>query len=146
MSEEANPKGKGSKVPANATTGADSIVPLLLATIGNPIIDFRKMATMDELGRTESSLEHRFRKWRQKGREIVLENPEHAGALGTSNAGVATSKESRAPARKGASDIGKVVIDQAGAEVEEDETDEEARAVKQEPDETVISTISTRLA
>ena len=144
MSTIANPKGKGGKASTNAND-ADTIMPLLFATIGNPTISFKKMAAMDELGRTESSLEHRFRKWRQKGREIAAGNPEHAGTLGLSTSGTATTKKPRAPAKKGASDRGKGPIEQAGVEDEENETDEDARAVKQEPDEMVISTTAYSL-
>ncbi|CAD6591317.1 MAG: hypothetical protein ASARMPRED_005307 [Alectoria sarmentosa] len=132
MSTEASPKGKGGRAPVNANNDADSIMPLLFATIGNPTISFKKMAAMDELGRTESSLEHKFRKWRQKGRGIAAENPENAGTLGTVSAGAATAKKPRAPAKKAANGRGKGLVKQADVEDEEDEIDEEACAVKQE--------------
>lgn len=138
MSTEASPKGKGPRAPANANNDADSIMPLLFATIGNPTISFKKMAAMDELGRTESSLEHKFRKWRQKGREIAAENPENAGILGTASAGAVTAKKPRAPAKKAANGRGKGPVKQADVEDEGDEIDEEACAVKQEPDDMVI--------
>lgn len=139
MSTEASPKGKGGRAPANANNDADSIMPLLFATIGNPAISFKKMAAMDELGRTESSLEHKFRKWRQKGREIAAENPEHAGSLGTASAGAATTKKPRAPPKKGANGKGKGPAEQVDVGDEEDDVDEEAGTVKQEPDGMVIS-------
>lgn len=139
MATAGSPKGKGGRAPANANNDADSIMPLLFATIGNPTISFKKMAAMDELGRTESSLEHKFRKWRQKGREIAAENPEDAGALDPASAGVAAAKKPRAPAKKGASGRGKGVVKQVATGDEEEETDEEAGAVKQEPEEMVIS-------
>lgn len=138
MSTEASPKGKGGRAPMNAND-ADSIMPLLFATIGNPAISFKKMAAMDELGRTESSLEHRFRKWRQKGREIAAENPENAGTLGTASAGAAISKKARAPAYKVAIGKGKGPVKQAEIGDVEEEMNEEAEAVKQESDEMVIS-------
>lgn len=124
MSTEAYPKGKGGKALANASNDADSLVPLLLATIGNPAISFKKMAAMDELGRTESSFEHRFRKWRQKGREIAAQNPVHTGTLGTSNPGAAITKMPCAPAKKGANDGSKGPIEQDGIGSEETGTDE----------------------
>ena len=139
MSTESNPKGKGGRAPASANNDADSIMPLLFATIGNPAISFKKMAAMDELGRTESSLEHKFRKWRQKGREIAAENPENAGTLRAASAGAATTKKSRAPAKKSTNGKGNGPDEQSDLEDEEDEIDEEARGVKQEPDEMVIS-------
>lgn len=140
MSTEAGPKGKGGRAPANANNDADSIMPLLFATIGNPAISFKKMAAMDELGRTESSLEHKFRKWRQKGREIGAENPENAGNLGAASAGAAITKKPRTPAKKGASGTGKGPAKQSYVGDEEDEEDEieETGTVKQEPDEKVI--------
>lgn len=90
MSSAPSPRGK----PA-AATDVDSIMPLLFATIGNPSISFKKMAAMDPENRTESSLEHKFRKWRQVGREIAEKNPEHAGSFTA-----ATPKKPRAPAAK----------------------------------------------
>ena len=124
MSTEASPKGNGGKAPADASNDADSLVPLLLATIGNPAISFKKMAAMDELGRTESSLEHRFRKWRQKGREMAAENPTHTGTFGTSLAGAATTKKPRAPAKNAAHDRGKGPVEQGGIGNEEFVTEE----------------------
>lgn len=99
-------------------------MPLLLATIGNPSISFKKMAAMDELDRTESSLEHRFRKWRQKGRELAAQNPVHTGTLGTSNAGATVTKKPCAPAKKGANNGGKGPVEQNGIGSEELGTDE----------------------
>lgn len=90
MSSAPSPRGK----PA-AATDVDSIMPLLFATIGNPSISFKKMAAMDPENRTESSLEHKFRKWRQKGREIAEKNPEHAGSFGAD-----TPKKSRGSTAK----------------------------------------------
>ena len=124
MSTEAYRKGKGGKAPATASNDADTLVPLLLATIGNPAISFKKMAAMDELGRTESSIEHRFRKWRQKGREIAAQDPAHTGSLGTSSAGAAVTKKPCVPAKKGANDGGKGLIKQDGIGNEELGTDE----------------------
>lgn len=111
-------------------------MPLLFATIGNPSISFPKMAAMDDEGRTASSLEHKFRKWRQQGREIADKHPEHAAAAPTN-----ATKKTRAPAvKKEASGKGKGK--QAGVGDEEDEVDEEAGAtvVKQELTETVRQT------
>jgi len=102
-------------------TDADSIMPLLFATIGNPAISFKKMAAMDEEGRTESSLEHKFRKWRQQGREIAEKYPEHAGPVDS------TPKKTRAaPAKKGANRKNKAKQSDVGDE--EDEVDDEVGA------------------
>lgn len=140
MSTEANPKGKGGKASASANNDADSIMPLLFATIGNPSISFKKMAAMDDLGRTESSLEHKFRKWRQKGRDIAAENPENAGSLGTTSA-ANTPKKPRAPSKKVGKGKGKGrgPDKQAyAADDEQDEVGEEGGVIKQESDEMVI--------
>ncbi len=92
MSTAASPRGK-----ATAITDVDSIMPLLFAVIGNPAISFKKMAAMDAEKRTECSLEHKFRKWRQMGREIAEKNPEHAGTFTAT-----TPKKPRAaPIKKG---------------------------------------------
>ena len=119
MSPEANPKSKGGKAPANANNDEDSIVPLLFATIDNPSISFKKMAAMDELGRSESSLEHKFRKWRKKGREIAAKNSAHAGSPSTSKVGGTTTKKPSASAKKVATGNGKGSIEQAGVDDKE---------------------------
>ena len=138
MSTETNAKGKGGRASASTTNNdADSIMPLLFATIGNPSISFKKMAAMDELGRTESSLEHKFRKWRQKGREIAAEHPENAGKLDTTSA-TTTPKKPRAPAKKGDNGKGKGPAKQAYVRDEEEEMDDEG-VIKQELNEMVIS-------
>ena len=124
MSSAANLKSKGGKAPANANNDEDSIMPLLFATIGNPSISFKKMAAMDELGRSESSLEHKFRKWRQKGREIAAKNPAHAGSPNTSNVGGITTKKPSAAAKKGTNGNGKGSIKHAGVDAKETEDDD----------------------
>ena len=91
-------------------------MPLLLATLGNPSVSFKKMAAMDELGRSESSFEHKFRKWRQRGREIAAKNPAHAGSSNTFDVGGATTKKPSASAGKGANSNGKGSIEQARAD------------------------------
>ena len=139
MAAEASSKGKASRAVASAGNDADSIMPLLFATIGNPSISFKKMAAMDELGRTESSLEHKFRKWRQKGRDIAAKNPDIAGTLGTSSSEAATTKKPRAPVKKGDSGRSKGP-ERANVDDEEAVTDGKAGTVKQEPDEMVIPT------
>ena len=130
MSDTTNTAAKGGKKAAS--TDADGIMPVLFATIGNPPINFKKMAAMDEEGRTASSLEHKFRKWRQQGREIAEKYPEHAGPV--SNAG---SKRGGGPAKKETSGKGK--SKQVDVGDEEDDANEEAGGVevKQENTENV---------
>jgi len=115
-----SPKGKGA-----ATNDADSIMPLLFATIGNPSISFPKMAAMDAEGRSASALEHKFRKWRQKGREIAEANPDHAGEMGKA----ATPKKRAPAAKKNANANGKTKAKQADVGDEEDKTVDYAEAV-----------------
>ena len=93
--------GKGRQ--STVGNDVDSIMPLLFATIGNPSMNFKKMAAMDSEGRAESSLEHKFRKWRQMGREIAEKFPEHAGPVTER-----TPKKPRAlPIKKAANGKGK---------------------------------------
>lgn len=139
MSTEAIPKGKGGRAPANANNDTDSIMPLLFATLGNPRVNFKAMAAMDELGRSESALEHKFRTWRQKGRDITAKNPQTAG-ISLVPSGGANTKKGRAPAKKVADGKGKGFIEQAGQRDEDNETDEEVEEVKQEPNEMVPAT------
>lgn len=113
MSAAASARGK-----ATAPTDVDSIMPLLFATIGNPPISFKKMAAMDAENRTESSLEHKFRKWRQLGREIAEKNPEHAGSF----TAVTPKKPRAAPVKKGAN--GKSMGNQPDVGEEEDAVDD----------------------
>ena len=124
MFPEANPKSKGGKAPTNVNNDEDSVMPLLFATIGNPSISFKKMAAMDELGRSESSFEHKFRKWRQKGREIAIKNPAHAGSPSTFVVGDATTKKPSASAKKSANSNGKGSIEQPGVDGEGIEDDD----------------------
>lgn len=132
MSTNPSPNGKGGGKASNGVSNdADSIMPLLFATIGNPAISFKKMAAMDEHGRTESALEHKFRKWRQKGRDIAAANPEHAGPAAAS-----PTKKPRAPPKKAANSKTKESSEQADVGDEEDEVDdaEEGLGVRQEHD------------
>ena len=64
---------------AGSTSDIDSVIPLLFATMPGMTPNYNKMSAMDEHGRTASALEHKFRKWRQMGREILAAHPEEAG-------------------------------------------------------------------
>ena len=61
-----------------STSDIDTIIPLLFAA--NPTVapNYKKMSAMDEHKRTASALEHKFRKWRQVGRDILAAHPEEA--------------------------------------------------------------------
>ncbi|KAK4696409.1 hypothetical protein P7C71_g1494, partial [Lecanoromycetidae sp. Uapishka_2] len=120
-----SPKGKGA-----ATNDIDSIMPLLFATIGNPPINFKNMSAMDTEGRSASALEHKFRKWRQKGREIAEANPNHAGTMATT---AGTTPTKRPSAKKNGNEKGKAKQADIGEEEgEADESVEEAGIKKEE--------------
>lgn len=56
---------------SSAANTADEIIPLLLAAHKlKP--NFKEMSALDNKKRSESSFEHKFRKWRAKAREILL--------------------------------------------------------------------------
>ena len=133
MSNTATPT-KGGKAGGPAT--ADSIMPLLFATIGNPSISFPKMAAMDPEGRTASALEHKFRTWRQKGREIAQANPDHAG-----NQTPTAKGKKRAPAKKA---VGRVSNKETDGDDEEEQEDkgEAANGVKNEFNDDEVTCIS----
>ena len=119
MSNNTSPsKGRGS----TGVTEVNSIMPLLFATLGNPSINFKKMAAMDTEGRSDSALEHKFRRWRHEGRAILENHPEHAGKMD----GGGSKKPRAAPSKKGANGKGKAK--QADVGDEEDAVDEEAGA------------------
>ena len=85
---------------AGTTGDIDTILPLLFAA--NPSItpNYKKMSAMDSHGRTAAALEHKFRKWRQIGREILAAHPEEAGkdhAVGQP----AQTKTPRTPKKQG---------------------------------------------
>ena len=133
MAENSNAAAKGRK--SSVGTDPDSLMPLLLASLGNPTISFRIMATMDEEGRTQSALEHKFRNWRKIAREITEKHPDIAGPATTP-----TAKKTRAaPAKHSVSD--KAKGKQADVGDEEDENGEEGGSgtVKKEENESVIS-------
>ena len=102
-------------------------MPLLFATVSIPSINFKKMAAMDELGRPESSLEHRFRKWRQKGREVAAKNPAHSGTPSASDGGGTTIRKPSVSAEKGANGDGKGPIKQASVDDKDIEDDDGER-------------------
>ena len=53
-----------------ATNVADDLIPLLLATLNNPSINFLRMAAIDPQGRCLDRLAEKFEDWRVEGRKI----------------------------------------------------------------------------
>ena len=135
MSTNESPS-KGRK--GTAPVDLDSIMPLLFATLGNPSVNFNKMAAMDPEGRTYSTLEHKFRKWRQGGRDIAARLPDLAEQ--------SPEKGTRAAPKKQTNGKGKGK--QANVGDEEDEADDESGAVivKQESNDTVTHKVHIRFA
>lgn len=67
----------------NQAAANDEMIPLILATNTGVVLNYKAMSGMDPQNRTASSLEHRFRKWKARARELVLEsvNNEEAEAV-----------------------------------------------------------------
>ena len=67
--------------PAQLTD--DDVIPLLLAANPKVVLNYKVMASLSKGARTHSSLEHRFRKWKARAKEIQAENegPEEAAGV-----------------------------------------------------------------
>ncbi|KAL9102841.1 MAG: hypothetical protein Q9163_002056 [Psora crenata] len=63
----------------------DNVIPVLLAALGNPAINYGAMAAMDEVGRTEYAWQHRFRRWKSMANDITAAHPDMAGGLATNS-------------------------------------------------------------
>ena len=60
--------------PASSVSNdANSFMPLLFAAHPEVVPNYKRMAAMDDQGRTASALEHKFRAWRQDGKKILAE-------------------------------------------------------------------------
>ncbi len=73
-----------SSPPALTTPSAsaeDTLIPLILAAHPGIKLDYKKMSALDGI-KTASSLEHRFRKYRARGQEILVAKGADAGAGG----------------------------------------------------------------
>lgn len=55
---------------ADASALNDDMIPLIIASHPNLTLSYKTMAALDPLNRTESSHQHRFRKWRARANEI----------------------------------------------------------------------------
>lgn len=134
MSATTTPTGKGGKAAVVDKYDADSMIPLLLATLGNPPPNYKTMAALDPQGRTESAFQHRFRSWRKEGLALVEANPEVAAAAAT------TPGKKRAPIAK-KNGNGKGNAKQADVGEEEEAADEGtgAAGIKKEDDIDMVS-------
>ena len=100
MATTASPAGK----KANADTSKydiDNVIPVLLAVLENPSINFKKMAAMDDVGRTEFAWQHRFRKWRAAAKDIAVAHPGALTEAGGTPARI-SSKKATGSGRKAA--------------------------------------------
>ncbi|KAL2058579.1 hypothetical protein ABVK25_001307 [Lepraria finkii] len=61
----------------------DTMIPLLLASLGNIHPNFKTMAALDKYKRTESSFQQRFRNWKKKAPEPLNANPDVGTASAT---------------------------------------------------------------
>ena len=60
--------------PASSVSNdANSFMPLLFAAHPEIVPHYKRMAAMDDKGRTASALEHKFRNWRQEGKKIAAD-------------------------------------------------------------------------
>ncbi|KAL8746421.1 MAG: hypothetical protein Q9190_001558 [Brigantiaea leucoxantha] len=73
-----------SSLAKSAPSNLDDVMPLLFAAHPDFVPKYKIMTALDEKHRSESSFEHRFRKWRQEGRKLVEANggPETVAAMG----------------------------------------------------------------
>ena len=70
------PNAKKDKAGIPDKNDANSLIPLLLATLGNPHVSFKTMVALDPHSRTESALEHRFRPWRKEAVALAAAHPD----------------------------------------------------------------------
>lgn len=134
MSTSIAPNNKGGKAAVADKYDADSMIPLILATLGNPPTNYKIMAALDPHGRTESAFQHRFRSWRKEALALTEANPEIAV-----NA-VSTPGKKRVPVTK-KNGNGKGNAKQTDVGGEEGETGEAAGmdGIKQEDDIDMVS-------
>ena len=58
---------------SSVSNDANTFMPLLFAAHADIVPNYKRMAAMDDQGRTASALEHKFRTWRQEGRKILAQ-------------------------------------------------------------------------
>ena len=90
---ETSPNKKGN---ADSTKyDIDNVIPVLLASLGNAPVNYKTIAAMDDLGRTEYAWQHRFRRWKSLAKDILDAHPGLVTAA-------ATAAPKRSPAKKAA--------------------------------------------
>ena len=107
------------------------------------------MAAMDDLGRTHSALEHKFRAWRQDGKKILAEKGDVGDAKSTPSKAAATPKKT-VSVRGGAGEkstprkvFSRKLMTAKDAEDEGDETEDDAAADPQlKAEVSLFSTLS----
>ena len=108
---------------ADSTADIDTIIPLLFAANPGITPNFKKMSAMDSHERTAVALEHKFRKWRQAGRDILAAHPEEA----MTDKAVGEPAQTKKPRTPKAAGGGKKNVD---ADDEDDDDDEEGGGTK----------------
>ena len=125
MSNSANTPAKGGKKGGDTKYDLDNVLPLVLAVLGNPSLNYKNMEIMDPEHRTAVAWQHRFRAWKTKGKEIADAHPSITDASTS-----AAAPKKRAPAaKKDAGGKGKAKQDDVGDE-EDNVDDEEVDDVK----------------
>lgn len=127
-------------MPSTVTNDANSVLPLLFAAHPEIKPNYHRMAALDDLGRTQSALEHKFRGWRQEGRKILAEKGQVGNAESTPKKNKAAAIPKKAASMTGAAGekhrSGKVFArklmtaqeaQDEGDETEEDDSAENAR-------------------
>lgn len=87
-------------MPSTVSNDASTIIPLLFAAHPTLVPDYRRMAAMDDIGRTQAALEHKFRTWRQDGKKIAAAKGDTEGMKSVTKKAVSTTKvagEKKAP-------------------------------------------------
>ncbi|KAI4211252.1 MAG: hypothetical protein LQ351_005936 [Letrouitia transgressa] len=82
-----------SPTKGSAISSLDDVMPLFFAAHPTVVPKYKVMAALDPKERTESSFEHRFRKWRQEGRTLVEANGGPEAVLALSGTTGKTNKE-----------------------------------------------------
>ncbi|KAI4161445.1 MAG: hypothetical protein LQ342_004848 [Letrouitia transgressa] len=82
-----------SPVKGSAISSLDDVMPLFFAAHPTVVPKYKIMAALDPKKRTESSFEHRFRKWRQEGGALVEAHGGAEAVLALGGTAVKTNKD-----------------------------------------------------
>lgn len=127
---------KAAKSPANQH---EDLIPLLIASIpGRVTLNFKRMKELDPHGRTASSLEHKFRKYKAAAKEILDADGGKPTEGGTSSAKITPTptptkkRKTKGEGVKGESDNGEMTPTKKRRVVKRDQKNANAAGVKEE--------------